>query len=518
MANRRPLIASVILVACSKAEPPSPKPELAPRVSVRFGDCAGADINWISGPAPTTFTDDKPPKLGRVPLAPYDTLPVPIEHTRWQGAVPQIAVPRAAGSSTDSEMPAGDDLAMQALEFRPKGLYLRLGDMMQAPPRLPAFLVDRTTQLARCFEDTGKVGFAQTVKLRITGGKTVVIEGAAAGTTACVTKLLRRFAFDEGDDVVASFELRRDPPPGPLPPPSPHLFDPARPRGTDPIYKPSHGNPLVAHAAAITKCAVASGRPYGVAVVQLGATRAVHGVDATTAACITEATRSLTGEKRCSLAFGTMPIGDLPAIDVTATPSTVDIAARHARFLGPSPPVVAIYGENVIRAKDDVAMTHVFREMSRVLMAHEDFLLARSTAAGWELFDPPSEPLPVIPVPHGTGGFWNRVPSPGHPGVDCDCVYVSFVSTRTSVWISLSRTNDHIEVPRDAKFATALAAELAKLKHTPYWEDRTDFEVAASDDSTYGQFLDLVVAARAAGWTDWRLRSLQTLHARPDLP
>ena len=203
---------------------------------------------------------------------------------------------------------------------------------------------------------------------------------------------------------------------------------------------------------------------------------------------------------------------------MTPTPSTVDLAARQAHLLGTSPPVVEIYGLNVIRAQDDVPFKHVAREISRVLMANEDFLFARATKSGWELFDPPSEPLPVIPVPHGTGGFWNRVPAPGQPGVDCDCVYFSLLSTKTSVWVNVSRTNDHVEIPRDAKFSTALAAELAKMKHTQFFQDRTDVEIAATDDSTYGQLLDLVVIARTAGWKDWTLRSANTLHARPDIP
>ena len=412
MRSRRVLV-GLALVSCSKAEPPPPRPELAPQLSVRFGDCAQVDINWISGPAPTPFTDERAGKRGRAVIEPYT--PSPIEHTRWEGLVPQILVPRAASSNTESEMPAGDDAAK------------------------------------------------------------------------------RRGPF-------------------------PHLFDPERPRGPTREYQPSHGNPLVAQAPAITRCLAASRKPYGVAVIQLGARRAVDGVDATTAACIINATRSIAVEQRCSLAFGTMPIGDLPTIDVTPTPSTMDLAARQGRLLGSSPPVVEIYGLNVIRAKDDVPIQHVAREISRVLMANEDFLLARATKGGWELFDPPSEPLPVVPVPHGTGAFWNRVPSPGQPGVDCDCVYFSLLSTKASVWVNYSRINEHVEVPRDAKFATALAAELAKMKHTPMFEDRTDVEIAATDDSTYGQLLDLVVIARTAGWTDWTLRSANTLHARPDIP
>jgi len=507
----RSLRGVVLLAACTRAEPP-PKPELAPPVAVRFGDCSAVDTAWISGPVPEPFLDDKARDRGRVALAPYEVLPVPIERTRWGGVVPDIAVPRAS-TTNDSEMPAGDDAAMQKLEFRPKGLYLRLGDMMQVSSRLPAFLVAQTVPLARCFGDTGKIGFAQTAKVRVTPAG-VVVEGASASTTTCVTKVLRSALRDER---AFSFELRRDPAPGPLPPPIPHLFDPARPNGPGVTpYQPSHGNPLVPHATAIARCLTASGARYGVAIVELGAKPTVHGVDAATAACITNATRSISESKRCSLAFGEMPLADLPAIDVTPAPSTVDLAARHAKFLGPSPPVVAIYGENVIRAKDDVAMKHVFREISRVLLAGEDFLLARETKTGWTLFDPPALPFPIVPVPHGTGGFGNRVSSPGRPGVDCDCVYISFVSTKTSVSINLSRVNEHIVIARDAKFATVLATELRKMKHAPFYEDRTDFEIAASDDSTYGQFLELVTAARAAGWTDWRWYSISLLHAAVD--
>ena len=516
-----------VLAACSKADPPTHKPALKAPLSVRFGDCAGPDTTWISGPAPSEFDDALAAAQGRVPVTTIETLPIAIERTRWDNVVPQLRVPRAETSSTDSFLPAGDDAERLALRFRPKAVYVRGLSSEPMVSDLASALVESPEPLARCFPESSEAGFSKpiTLHLRIARHGTqssidrIVADGLTSAASACVQKALRTYPFVDNDsaplDVILHFELRRDAE-KPLPPATTdHLFNPARPHGTGPQYKPSARSPLVSVAPAITACLQSSTAPYGAVVIDL-ATHVAHGIDAPTSACIAKATRAITSDRRCSLSFGEMPISELPTIDVADTPVSGDLVARQATLRGSAAPPVSIYGVNVIRAKDDTPMKYVAREMSRVLLAGEDFVLARATKTGWELFDPPSEPFPIIPVPIGTGGFWNRVHSPGQPGMDCECVYFSLISTKTAVWINVSRTTDHIEIKRDANFATALAQELDQQKHSAFFMDRTDVEIAATDDSTYGELLDLALAAEKAGFQDWDIRSINTVQAAPD--
>ena len=125
-----------------------------------------------------------------------------------------------------------------------------------------------------------------------------------------------------------------------------------------------------------------------------------------------------------------------------------------------------------------------------------------------------------MPVPVGTGGSWNDRRKLGEVGaigmIDPDRVRLSILVQPDHLWIGLSRVNELVDIPRDGKEWTALAAKLAEHKKSAFFSDRDDLDIAG-ERVTYGEVVKAVAAATDAGFGQWIVVSPGELAARPTL-
>ena len=216
---------------------------------------------------------------------------------------------------------------------------------------------------------------------------------------------------------------------------------------SDPPYQPGEHNPLRAVRDELEACLRTASSSYGAVVVQLETSSDGAVVDATpyglenleTITCVVNAAkhahaRGGARSRRCSLAFGDMPLEALPAIAVTPDSITLDgvpvatqlaygelgddaptlaivqlrdaLRAGAERAYAPDAPVVAIRGPAVISAAGTAPMRVITKTAVSVTAAGDDYVLAigqtgeplQRHAVGME--------LPAVPVPYGTGGSW----------------------------------------------------------------------------------------------------------------
>jgi len=327
---------------------------------------------------------------------------------------------------------------------------------------------------------------------------------------------------------VAAEEERRKPAP-------PSLF--AKVVTGDHDYRPGAQNPLRGEGKAIEDCLRVGTVHAGVLVVELGydaggkvTASTIHGtadegVKRCLGAVAARATRvsTLDGE-RCSIAFGHAPLAQTPALEITATAVLLDgktitetktieqtvnqpvvpalvsvVADRVAAALQGDAPVVTVHGPLVIKPLDTTTMRVVKRVVASVLAGGDDFVLAAKGAGDWELVSPLA--LPVVPVPRGTGGVWNRLrvdPGFGFGTMNDD--------TPTMIVMK-----DKVEVGGGASAVTVFVTDLqTKLPEAlkAYAGKRTEIRIIVRDDVTYASFLATVKIVVAAGLTDWELVAL----------
>lgn len=319
-----------------------------------------------------------------------------------------------------------------------------------------------------------------------------------------------------------------------------------RPRDTASVdsfnYNPGRTSPFVDHETELTECFRKNTKHYGAVVVELHyaagkvTTATVYGLDNESAtACVVAAVKPIkrgpdATAERCSVAFGDMPIADLPTIDLTdkavtyagkdiATTASIiaddtkttkladlqsAIAAQVRAALDAN--VVSLHGPNVLRPVDSTPMKLVVRALGSAIAAGDDFILERKNGTGWEPLLPMK--FPVVPVPIGTGGAWNPVSGQSRGGgadVDEERVVLSIRIMKQQARIGLSRTNEVREVPRDASYMDKLEAALKEHKASAFFRDRTDLEIAADDDVPYGDVLATIDLVTKVGFIDWQL-------------
>ena len=293
-------------------------------------------------------------------------------------------------------------------------------------------------------------------------------------------------------------------------------------------------NPLQAELLPLAECFRHDPVPYGAIVVELhyGAAGTVssanvYGLDDPAArACVTAAAKHVArpanapGTQRCSLAFGKLPPGALPAIGIAdgaitygaqslavpppdSTATTIDALVSA---LAPDRTAVSVRGPVVIRPADGTPMKVVYAVLDSVLAADADFILAARHEATWRLLSD-LEP-PVAPAP---------LPAPGAPPVDPDDerVNLSVFLSPGHVWVGLSRVNEFQEIAAGPDLAAALAKALQAEKASAFFADRTDLEIGADDDVGYADVVTAIDAATRAGFIHWRLVRPQRLSARP---
>ncbi len=247
--------------------------------------------------------------------------------------------------------------------------------------------------------------------------------------------------------------------------------------------------------------------------------------------------------QRCSLAFGVMPDDDAPVIAITADAISYNgaqisklpvlkdtrtieplydrVKQKTAAAFAPSAPVVAIQGPGMIRPLPTTPMYVVNRVIGNIVSGGDDFLLAAQNATGWRLLRSLTTTLPVVPVPVGTGGSWNRSKSASGSLVvmdDVERVHLSVLVTKEQIWLGLSRVNEFQEI----KLGTgtewdALAKTLAAHKQSAFFVDRTDLEVAGDDLVPYSQVVRVIDAVTAAGFDSWVVKDPHALSATPTL-
>lgn len=307
----------------------------------------------------------------------------------------------------------------------------------------------------------------------------------------------------------------------------------------------------------MTECFRTGGQHFGAVVVELHydvighvSNATAHGLDdAHERSCVLEIARHLqrTGAgpagQRCPIAFGVMPQAEMPAIDITADAIKLDgkqlarlpvvaadpqasripelvsaVEAGVQADTAATGPALVMHEPRIVRPIATTPMNVVVRVLASVLAVGDDFVLAAQRGADWRLMHPMMT-LPVVPVPFGTGGKWNHVKGHGNrfASTDDERVVLSLLVTKEQIWVGLSRVNEFQEIARDSLQLDKLAEALKVHKASAFFADRADFEIAADDNVTYGDVVNIIDAASKVGFVEWQLTDPNGLAARPSL-
>ncbi|HUS31860.1 MAG TPA: AgmX/PglI C-terminal domain-containing protein [Kofleriaceae bacterium] len=300
------------------------------------------------------------------------------------------------------------------------------------------------------------------------------------------------------------------------------------PRPKSKPYQPGAGSALVELRILLVDCFRNQDKNYAAVVFDLapGAITA-HGIDHPAfAKCIAGIAEQVKvgGPLRCSATFGTAGVESLPAVDITADAITmfgkkvtelaavvgghpepwwkiesVSIAAsEHVKATRQSKAPLTLHGPLAIRPLATTPMKVVTNVVHTLIDAGEDPLLTAQRNGTWQLLR--SYALPVVPVPRGTGGSWDS--EANIFADDQDAVHLSVLVDKTDVWVGISRTNEGKRVP-----LAKLKEELAAHKASTRFAEREDIEIAGADEVTYGQVVEAIDVASAAGFRGWSLTS-----------
>ena len=181
-------------------------------------------------------------------------------------------------------------------------------------------------------------------------------------------------------------------------------------------YVPDARNPLLDHKAAVAACLT---KPYGIGLVQLGDEIEVQGVEAQAATCIANVAKQVKDKSNqtCSFAYGTMPVAELPAIEIDTAirwagqPVVETSAVTGGSFIAPlaqairstpRPPGLVIRGPVVVRAAATTPIKVVSLAVASASAAgeHDAIVLTKDGTLPFPL------DLPAVPVPSGTGTSW----------------------------------------------------------------------------------------------------------------
>jgi hypothetical protein len=367
------------------------------------------------------------------------------------------------------------------------------------------------------------------------------------------------FTFRPADGSIASTPT----PPAPPMPPDVKQDEPPKPTGTaagagKPADVPGRyvtggNNPLLAQKDVLEECFRTHSKPYGVVTVKLDWTgnavtaAAVQGVDEGVAKCVAEAAQKVTrskGEEKsqtCSVAFGDMPVVDLPSIEITNEAIKLDgtpvvttqavaadsklfkidalfekLEARVKRDAEVTQPV-SIIGPLVIRPLDLTPIAIVNKVLATTSVAGGNFVLAASEGPSWRLLHELA--VPVVPVPRGTGGRWGFAKSRGSHLTDTDHVTLSLLIQKDQIWVGLSRVNEFQQIPMRASGELdwdKLEATLKQHKVSAFFVDRTDLEIAG-ENVTWIDIVHAIDIAKKVGFIDFAVFDPASLSARPQL-
>jgi hypothetical protein len=328
--------------------------------------------------------------------------------------------------------------------------------------------------------------------------------------------------------------------------PPPALDEVALAGGLSPVPA---GNPLRGHEQLLADCFRKQPATHGAAVIELdidaaGAVESasVHGpIAGDFPACVAAALKPVAmtgaqpGARRCPVAFGTMPIDQAPAVDITADAVTMggkrmtDVAsivadaatdmrlatlddaveAQKAAAGSSDQAALRVFDPILLRPIDATPMKVVARAWYTLASADVDFLPAAQKGSGWRLLRDVA--VPAVPAPVGVGGILAEVMAspPGERPV------ASLLVRKDQIWIGTTKGAPPVTVAAGADQAARLGEALRALKQSPEFASRRDLEVAAEDDAIYGQLVGAIDAANQAGFTDWMVTAPATLSAMP---
>jgi hypothetical protein len=303
-------------------------------------------------------------------------------------------------------------------------------------------------------------------------------------------------------------------------------------------YTPGASSPLAELRILLVDCFRRQDKRYAAAVFDLApGSITVHGVTHPAfTKCIADIASQVKVKEpvRCSATFGTANANTLPAVDITADVITMfgkkvtepaavvagdplqwwkvesvwKAADEHVKAtLGTKEPLT-MHGPIAVRPLPATPMKIVTKLVHTLISAGEDPLLAAQRNGTWQLVR--NYPLPVVPVPLGTGGSWDGA---GYADAeDADVVTLSVLVGKDSVWVGLSRIGEGKRIPFEK-----LKDELVAQKANKYFADRDAIEIAGDDDVPYGKVVEAIDIANGAGFRGWSLTSPIGLSAPPKL-
>jgi hypothetical protein len=526
-------------------------PRAAPPLRIALGDCAPATASFVSGPRPLAPGADDPALVS--------------DDTGSHGGLLGDDAGQASGgfgfgrggfgpggSPGGGGGMRGRTAAVPTISF---GQPIAQGDLDK--PIIRRYLKRRAPQIQYCYEKAlvAKPALAGTVMTSFTItrlGRVTAMSAAGVDpeVSSCIGRVIEAIEFPkpgDGGAVLVSYSFILRPAGGGSPPARTSAAAPAAPPPAGP-YVPGAASPLRGQEAALTACLRKQPRPYGVLAVDLeaGGKAAVHGLDGDAArTCIVELAGKLPRPQgpaqRCAVAFGDMPIADAPGVEITAdelrwlgkrveTPAAVAAddssaleipalfapAAVYAKETAAPAAPVSLRGPIVLRAIDATPMKVIGRVLRTLEAADVDVVLARRGPSDWRLLRR-TGPLPIVPVPAGTGGRWS------HRGGGValrasaeDRLALSILVSTDKIRIGVSRTNDAVELPTGpgGPDAGKLERVLAERKRSAPFADRDDFEIAADDAVRYGDVASIIELAGKLGFEDARVLEPAALSAR----
>jgi hypothetical protein len=323
------------------------------------------------------------------------------------------------------------------------------------------------------------------------------------------------------------------------------VFDRPKPSGafasltgqvpTSKPYTPGAASPLVELRISLVDCFRRQDKHYAAAVFDLApGSILVHGIDHPAfARCLVELGPQVkvTTPVRCSATFGSADASTLPALDITADAITMNgkkviepaavagtssqwwridavakVAHDHVETTLASKDPLTLHGPLAVRPLPATPMKIVTKLVHTLISAGEDPVLAAQRNGTWQLVR--NYPLPVVPVPTGTGGSWDSEAS-----VFADPEpkpKLSVLVDANDVWVGASIVNKGKRMP----FAE-LKQYLTDAKASKDFADREDIQIAGTDEVPYSRVVEAIDIANGAGFRRWSLTSPIGLAAQP---
>jgi hypothetical protein len=389
-----------------------------------------------------------------------------------------------------------------------------------------------------------KLSGTVTTKFVITPDGTVgkaEADGVHKETASCIARVIQAIEFPKpkGGIVQVTYPFTFRPADGSSSPVATKPADGAREVGivslikrveTSKPYTPGAGSALAELRILLVDCFRRQNKRYAAVVFDLApGSIAIHGIEHPAFdKCLAEIAPQVKVKApvRCSATFGSADGGALPAIDITADAITMfgkkvtepaavmagdpeqwwkiesvaKFAEAHVNETLATKEPLRMHGPIAVRPLPTTPMKIVTKLVHTLISAGEDPLLTAQRNGTWQLVR--NYPLPVVPVPLGTGGSWDSDGSSSFVPDNEEHVRLSVLVEKDTVWVGLSRIGEGKRIPFEK-----LKDELVAQKANKYFADREEIEIAGADDVPYSKVVDAIDIANGAGFRAWSLTS-----------